>query len=92
MAPFPPTQRIKRRYILIKGSRESIEKAILDYIGILGWARAAPIFLPSGTMWICAVDRKELVHVRAALTLSPEKLEVIRVSGTLQGLRVLRKP
>ena len=91
MAAFPPTQRIKRRYLLIRGSREAIEKAILDYIGILGWARAAPVFLPSGSMWVCAIDRKEVSHVRAALALSSENLEIIRVSGTLQGLRILRK-
>lgn len=93
MTAFPPTQRLKLRYLLIAGSRETIEKAILDYLGILGWARAAPTFLPvTPEKWICAIDRRELVNVRAALALSSERLEVVRISGTLKGLGILRKP
>ena len=42
-----PSQRIKRRYLLIEGSKENIEKAILDYLGALGWAKASPIFVKS---------------------------------------------
>ena len=92
MATFSSTERIKRRYLLVKGKRESIEKAILDYIGILGWARAAPVFLPAkGETCIVAVERKELIHVRAALAVAPEELKVLRVSGTIKGLGI-RKP
>ena len=89
MSAFPPTARVKRRYLLVKGSREAIERALLDYLGLLGWSRAAPLFLPvDKERWICAVDRKEIVHARAALALAPETLDVIRVSGTLDGLNV----
>ncbi len=92
MAAFSSTERIKRRYLLVKGRRESIEKAILDYLGILGWARAAPVFLPAHEeKCVVAVERKELVHIRAALALAPEELKVMRVSGTLKGLGI-RKP
>jgi len=39
------SEKIKRRYLLIDGSRRDAESAILDYIGILGWARASPVFV-----------------------------------------------
>lgn len=92
MAAFSSTERIKRRYLLVKGKREAIEKAILDYIGMLGWARAAPVFLPAqGETCIVAVERKELIHVRAALAVASEELKVVRVSGTIKGLGI-RKP
>ncbi len=93
MSAFPPTSRIKRRYLLVKGKREDVERALLDYVGLLGWSRAAPLFLPMNNgHCICAVDRKELVHVRAALALATETLDVVRVSGTLDGLRVRVPP
>lgn len=93
MTSFAPTDRVKRRYLLVKGARESIERALLDYLGLLGWSRAMPVFLPASSgMWVCAVERKELVHVRAALALASEELAVLRVSGTLNALGVRIPP
>ena len=80
--------KIKRRYLLIEGNKEEVEKAILDYIGILGWAKAMPVFvLPKkGERIILSVDRKELTNVRAGFEASPYKIKVLRVSGTIKGL------
>lgn len=83
-----------KRYLLLNGKKKDIEKAILDYIGILGYARASPFFvIPKKsnkklgkTDVILAVNRKEIENVKAALGLSSEKIEVLRVSGTLNGL------
>ncbi|MBI2629725.1 hypothetical protein HYW76_01360 [Candidatus Pacearchaeota archaeon] len=79
-----PTMRDNRRYLLVeKGkSRKEIEEAILEYIGILGWARAAPVFVKEN---IIAVNREELDKVRASFELAG--IRVMRVSGTLKGLR-----
>ena len=89
MASFPPTLRLKRRYLLIEGSRGSVEKAIMEYIGILGWAKAAPMFLPaSNGMCILAINREEINNARAALALSADEIDVLRVSGTLKGLKI----
>lgn len=84
-----PSARIKRRYLLIEAkSKEDISKAILDYIGILGWARASPVFVNnSDKRIILAIERKEINNVRAAFELFPEKIKVLRVSGTLKGLK-----
>jgi RNase P/RNase MRP subunit POP5 len=84
-----PSLRKKRRYLLIEAKKEEIEKAILDYLGILGWAKAAPVFVKSFKSTknlILAVDRKELVNIRAAFELSKDKIKILKVSGTLKGL------
>lgn len=74
--------REKRRYLLLgKVSKEKAEKAILDYIGILGYGKASPVFVKDNVL---AVDRKEVDKVKASLLLSG--IEVKRVSGTLKGL------
>jgi len=80
-----PTMRENRRYLLLETSttKEDIEKAILDYIGILGYSRASPVFMPGN---ILAVNREVLNEVRAALALSEKKIVVKKVSGTIKGL------
>jgi len=77
-----PSLRENKRYLLIENAnKEEIEKAILDYIGILGYSKA-------GVSWIgkiLAVNRKEVDKVKAALLLAG--INVKRVSGTLRGLK-----
>lgn len=85
------SERIKKRYILIEGKKEDVEKAILDYIGILGWARAGVVWvdvrgLKKGE--VLSVDRREIMNVRAAFEAAGAKIKVIRVSGTLKGLGI----
>lgn len=88
MLKISKSLRLKRRYILVKGDRKEIESAILDYIGALGWARASVMFLKKlEDKWIVAVNRGELVNIRAALALSKEKIDVLKASGTLRGLK-----
>ena len=79
--------RANRRYLLLEGSKDKIEKAILEYLGILGWAKAAPVFVKKKEKnYIFAVNRKELNDIKAALAISADKIKVLRVSGTLKGL------
>ena len=78
-----------KRYLLIESSKSLIEKAILDYVGILGWARSAPYFVKKdGGKQILKINSKEINDIRAALALSADKIKVLKVSGTLKGLRV----
>jgi RNase P/RNase MRP subunit POP5 len=82
-----PSDKIKRRYLLLEAkSKTEVEKVILDYIGILGWAKASPLFVSDSEKVILAIERKSLTDVRAAFELSPAKIKVLRVSGTLKGL------
>lgn len=92
MMKLKRTLQIKKRYLSIAAkNKESVEAAILDYIGMLGWAKASPVFVHSfknnfpGKI-ILSVDRRALNDVRAALELSKEKIKILRVSGTLKGL------
>ena len=88
MLTLKSSARDSKRYLLIKGLRSSVEKAILEYIGVLGWADAAPVFVSerSDEVVVC-VNREALNSVRAALALAKDTLKIVRVSGTLKGLR-----
>ena len=87
MLTLKPTMRADRRYLLIHGTRKDVEYAILEYIGVLGWANAAPVFVSSDNdKIIVAVNREALTDVRAALALAKDNLKVLKVSGTLKGL------
>jgi RNase P/RNase MRP subunit POP5 len=85
-----PSAKIHRRYLLLKGSKKNIESVILDYIGILGWAEATPVFVSDkkvdGGRIILAVERNSLDKVRGAFELSEKEIKVERVSGTLRAL------
>ena len=85
-----PSARTKRRYLLVAGgSREEIEKIILDYSGALGWARALPLFIEGGKKEgkvVLSVERKEVDNIRAAFELSGKNIKIVKVSGTLKSL------
>ncbi len=87
MLKLKPSAKLKKRYLLIDGKKEDIEKAILNYIGILGYAKASPFFVKGkGNLVILAVNRKEIDKIRGAFAISAEKIKVLKVSGTLKGL------
>ena len=86
MLKLRSSARIKKRYIYAQGSKEDIEKAILDYIGVLGWAKAKVVFVNTDKgESIISVDRKELVNVRAAFEMSKD-VKIKKISGTIKGL------
>ena len=89
MLKLKSSARESKRYLLLRGKKEDMEKAILDYIGILGWAKANPRFVRKsmkGKDHVLAVNRKEIDKVRGSFALSADRIEVLRVSGTLKGL------
>ena len=83
-----PTLRENKRYLLLEGdfSREDIERAILDYIGVLGYAKSGVFFIRKNGKNILAVNREMANEVRASLALYEKTISVIKVSGTLKGL------
>jgi RNase P/RNase MRP subunit POP5 len=84
-----PSAKIKRHYLLLDAkSKKEVESVILDYIGILGWAKASPRWILKGNKLILAVERKAVTNVRAAFELSQKNIKVLKVSGTLKGLNV----
>jgi len=83
-----PTARDKRRYFLVRATNAKVEAAILEYIGVLGFAKSAYMKINSKdfsdkTIGSCLV--KSLNDVRVALALNGIRIE--KVSGTLKGLK-----
>lgn len=76
-----PSLRENKRYLLVEASRKEVEDAILKFIGVLGYAKASPVFVKNAL----AVNRESLNSIKAALCLAGIKVK--RVSGTLKGLR-----
>ncbi|HVY01949.1 MAG TPA: hypothetical protein VHA12_04265 [Candidatus Nanoarchaeia archaeon] len=88
-----PTERIDRRYLLIKAeSKKEIEEILSYYLGAMGMSRAAVMFLEVAGLKkgeiVMAIKRKELDNVRAAFELHNTSAEIKRVSGTIKGLGI----
>lgn len=89
MKPLKPSAREKNRYILVRGEnlKENVEKAVFNFIGVLGMSGV-------GLRWIktqkgsavISVNRESLNHVRASFAVWPEKIEIVKVSGSIKGL------
>lgn len=82
-----PSARDNRRYFLVEtNSKEKVEKAIIEYIGVLGMAKSAYLFVD---FWenrvVGSCVREKLNDVLASLAFA--KLKVARVSGTIKGLK-----
>lgn len=77
-----PTLRENKRYLKVDGSKEEVEKAILDFIGILGYSKAGVVWVKNGVL---AVNREKLNEIKASLGFA--NIKISRVSGTLKGLR-----
>ena len=89
MLTLKATMRANRRYLLVKGKRSAIERAILEFIGVLGWADAGPVFVSErADEVVLCVNREALAKVKGALVLAKDELTVLRVSGTLKGLEI----
>ncbi len=89
MTHLPSSMRTKRRYLCIQGgSKEEIERVLRLHLGTFGWAKAEPLFVsvPESDGIVLSIDRASLDIARAALELSPEKMRITRVSGTIKGL------
>ena len=89
MKPLKPSMRENKRYLLIKGKnlKENIEKAILEFIGVLGMSKVGLGWVKKdANSAIISVNREMVDSVRASLCIWPEKMSVEKVSGTLKGL------
>ena len=91
MKPLKPSHREKKRYLLIKGKdadKKTIEGAILEFIGVLGFAEASPqIIKSSESKIILAINRKSLDKVRTSFVMCGKDLEIVKVSGAVGKLK-----
>lgn len=89
LKPLKPSLRENKRYLFVKGKnlKENIEKAILDFIGVLGMSKTGLHWVKTGKDFaIISVNRESINEVRASFCVCPEKISVEKVSGTLKGL------
>jgi len=93
MKSLKPSMKENKRYLIVRGEKagnlkENIERAILDFAGMNGMAKTGLNFIDmKSDSAIIAVNREAVDLVRASLCIFPEKIEVLRVSGTLKRLR-----
>lgn len=81
-----PAARDNRRYFYMNSEdKAKIEKAILEYIGILGFSKSVFMFIetPTGKL-IGSCVRESLEDVRASLAFA--RIKIQKVSGTIKGL------
>ena len=93
------SEREKKRYLLFevetsdeKKAQDIIERAIFDFLGVLGYAKASPLIIKTKKrskkiMGIIAINRKELDNVKSAFCFSGDNISVKRVSGSLKKLK-----
>lgn len=90
MKSLIPSQRENKRYLLLKGKnlKRNVYNSVFQYIGTLGMSEASLqwIFL-EGESGVISINRESLDKVRASFCLYKDRIEVIRVSGTLKGLK-----
>lgn len=86
MKALIPSHKENKRYLFLKGKdlKKSVNYAIKEYIGILGLAKSSPKWIDKN---ILSINRKSLEEVRASFVLSKNKIEVLKVSGTIRKLK-----
>ena len=90
LKPLKPSQRENKRYLFVKGKnlKGNLEKAILDFIGVLGMSKTGLHWVKTGKDFaIISVNREAVNKVRASFAVWTEKISVEKVSGTLKGLK-----
>ena len=91
MKSLKPSHRKKKRYLLIKGrdaSQKNIEDYILEFIGVLGFAEASPVFIKTDKdKVILEIERKSLDKIRTSFLLSGKDLKIVKVSGSVSKLK-----
>jgi len=71
--------------------KQNIEKAILEFAGNSGLSKCGLSFIKSEKeSCIICINRESVDLVRASLVVFPEKMEVLKVSGTLKSLMALQ--
>ncbi len=90
MKALRPSMKENKRYLLIRGVnlKENIEKAILEFIGVLGMSKVGLGWIKTERdSAIISVNREIVDLVRASLCVWPEKMRIEKISGTLKGLK-----
>ena len=86
MKSLLPSLKQNKRYLLIEaGKKKKAERALKEFLGIFGLAKANPQFIDSDKHTIISINHTSLDEVRTALELS--SIKCLRVSGTINKLK-----
>jgi len=85
MKALIPSHKENKRYLLLKGQnlKKNVYLAIKDFIGVLGLSEVSLKWIKKDVL---SINRKSLDKVRASFAIWPEKIEVVKVGGTLKSL------
>ncbi len=95
MKALKPSMKEKKRYLLIKSKKiknstnlkKKVESAIMDFIGVLGKSKTGMSWIKSkNNSTILCVNREMVDKIRASICVSPEDIQITKVSGTLKSL------
>ncbi len=91
MKILKPCNREKHRYLLIKGKDANFinfEKAIFDFIGVLGYSKTNPQQIKTGkNQLIVSINKSMVNEIRASLIIFNKDLKIIKVSGSLKKIK-----
>jgi RNase P/RNase MRP subunit POP5 len=92
MKPLKSVNRENKRYLLIVGrdaNKNSVDDAILEFIGVLGYSNAMPKVIKTGNgKIILSVNREAVDRVRTSFFLSAKDISIKRISGSIGKLKV----
>lgn len=87
MKSLKATMRENKRYLLVQGRVDEVEKAVFEFIGVLGMSKAGLVWIKKGKdSGVISVNRGSVDHVRASFAVWPREITVKKVSGTIKGL------
>ena len=89
MKPLKPSAKERKRYLLVKGKIEGIDRSLREFLGVLGMSKVGLIWVKkSKASAVIGINREMLDPVRAGLCVSKDKFIIEKVSGTLKGLGI----
>ena len=87
MKPLKPSHKENKRYLLLEGKnlKRNVPLAIKEFIGELGLSESSPRWIEENVL---SINRKSLEKVKASFAVFLIEIKVLRVSGTLKGLKM----
>jgi RNase P/RNase MRP subunit POP5 len=86
------SHREKKRYLLLQGKdadKKNIEEAILQALGILGFAQASPQVIKFGRDFlVLAINRESINKIRTSFLISDKDIQIAKVAGSIKKLTI----
>lgn len=81
-----PSMKENKHYLVFEGDKDKVEKALLEFLGILGYAKASPILIESKKgKGILSFNRNHADEIKAAFIFY--NIRTLGISGTIKKAR-----